>query len=64
MGMILHPAKTCPKRGKSEKLIHMMVHGKQEDIELMSSLGVNSYRFSISWARILPSTYFHRKFVY
>ena len=28
---------------------------QQEDIELMSSLGVNVYRFSISWARILPS---------
>jgi beta-glucosidase/6-phospho-beta-glucosidase/beta-galactosidase len=26
----------------------------QEDIELMHSLGVNSYRFSIAWARILP----------
>ncbi|TKY49082.1 inactive beta-glucosidase 14 [Spatholobus suberectus] len=26
----------------------------QEDIELMSSLGVNVYRFSISWTRILP----------
>ncbi|RZC56072.1 hypothetical protein C5167_014919 [Papaver somniferum] len=25
-----------------------------EDIELMDSLGVNSYRFSISWARVLP----------
>lgn len=25
-----------------------------EDIDLMNSLGVNSYRFSISWARILP----------
>ncbi|CAI0468208.1 unnamed protein product [Linum tenue] len=25
-----------------------------EDLDLMSYLGVNSYRFSISWARILP----------
>ncbi|KAI3971949.1 hypothetical protein MKX01_030150 [Papaver californicum] len=27
-----------------------------EDIELMDSLGAKSYRFSISWARILPIT--------
>ncbi|KAK9031380.1 hypothetical protein V6N11_032763 [Hibiscus sabdariffa] len=30
-------------------------HKYLEDIDLMHSLGVNSYRFSISWARILPS---------
>ncbi|KAL5842581.1 hypothetical protein ACOSQ3_013184 [Xanthoceras sorbifolium] len=29
-------------------------HRYQEDISLMESLGVNSYRFSISWSRILP----------
>ncbi|KAA3478810.1 Beta-glucosidase 46 [Gossypium australe] len=29
-------------------------HRCLEDIDLMHSLGVNSYRFSISWARILP----------
>ncbi|KAF8410702.1 hypothetical protein HHK36_003236 [Tetracentron sinense] len=29
-------------------------HRYLEDIDLMHSLGVNSYRFSISWARILP----------
>ncbi|KAI5590527.1 hypothetical protein BDE02_04G014700 [Populus trichocarpa] len=29
-------------------------HRYLEDIELMASLGVNSYRFSMSWARILP----------
>ncbi|KAL5730581.1 beta-glucosidase [Ranunculus cassubicifolius] len=29
-------------------------HRHQEDIELMDSLGINSYRFSISWTRILP----------
>ncbi|KAL8151193.1 hypothetical protein V2J09_021001 [Rumex salicifolius] len=29
-------------------------HRYQEDVDLMADLGVNSYRFSISWARILP----------
>ncbi|XVF87696.1 hypothetical protein PTKIN_Ptkin18bG0141300 [Pterospermum kingtungense] len=29
-------------------------HRYLEDIDLMHSLGVNTYRFSISWARILP----------
>ncbi|KAF3451691.1 hypothetical protein FNV43_RR07787 [Rhamnella rubrinervis] len=29
-------------------------HRYLDDIDLMQSLGVNSYRFSISWARILP----------
>ncbi|XP_042485313.1 beta-glucosidase 18-like [Macadamia integrifolia] len=29
-------------------------HRYMEDVELMHSLGVNSYRFSISWSRILP----------
>ncbi|KAK8992234.1 hypothetical protein V6N11_048323 [Hibiscus sabdariffa] len=29
-------------------------HRYLEDVGLMHSLGVNSYRFSISWARILP----------
>ncbi|XP_044474047.1 beta-glucosidase 18-like isoform X2 [Mangifera indica] len=29
-------------------------HRFLEDIEIMQSLGVNAYRFSISWARILP----------
>ncbi|KAL4290747.1 hypothetical protein GQ457_14G010820 [Hibiscus cannabinus] len=29
-------------------------HRYSEDVGLMHSLGVNSYRFSISWARILP----------
>ncbi|KAJ7981703.1 Beta-glucosidase [Quillaja saponaria] len=29
-------------------------HRYLEDINLMHSLGVNAYRFSISWARILP----------
>ncbi|KAG9446603.1 hypothetical protein H6P81_012731 [Aristolochia fimbriata] len=29
-------------------------HRYMEDIELMHSMGVNSYRFSIAWSRILP----------
>ncbi|XP_050208680.1 beta-glucosidase 46-like isoform X2 [Mercurialis annua] len=29
-------------------------HRYLDDIDLMESLGINSYRFSISWARILP----------
>ncbi|ONK70763.1 uncharacterized protein A4U43_C04F1270, partial [Asparagus officinalis] len=29
-------------------------HRYLDDIELMHSLGVNSYRFSLSWSRILP----------
>ncbi|KAL3820963.1 hypothetical protein ACJIZ3_006868 [Penstemon smallii] len=29
-------------------------HRYMEDIEIMHSLGVNAYRFSISWSRVLP----------
>jgi beta-glucosidase/6-phospho-beta-glucosidase/beta-galactosidase len=31
---------------------------KQEDRDLMDYIGVNTYRFSISWARILPGKFF------
>jgi beta-glucosidase/6-phospho-beta-glucosidase/beta-galactosidase len=34
---------------------------KQEDVDLMEYIGVNSYRFSLSWARILPSRGVYRK---
>jgi len=30
----------------------------QEDIEMMHSMGLDSYRFSLSWSRILPSELF------
>jgi len=29
-------------------------HRWREDVELMASLGVNAYRFSIAWTRVLP----------
>src|SRR5690606_17484270 len=29
-------------------------HRYREDVEIMASLGVDSYRFSISWSRLLP----------
>lgn len=29
-------------------------HRMREDVKLMSELGINAYRFSVSWARILP----------
>ncbi|GFZ11306.1 beta glucosidase 15 [Actinidia rufa] len=34
---------------------HYHYHRYLEDIEIMHSLGVNAYRFSISWARVLPN---------
>ncbi len=30
-------------------------HRLEEDLDLLAELGVNSYRFSISWARIMPT---------
>ncbi|XP_058094673.1 beta-glucosidase 18-like [Magnolia sinica] len=42
------------KDGSNADVADDHYHRYMEDIELMHSLGVNSYRFSISWSRILP----------
>ena len=46
---------------KKKNLINMLCYAmtKQEDLYLMDLMGVNSYRFSISWARILPGKLFN-----
>lgn len=34
-------------------------HCKQEDIQLMKDMGMDAYRFSISWSRIYPSKFLY-----
>ncbi|PKA65106.1 Beta-glucosidase 18 [Apostasia shenzhenica] len=42
------------KDGTNGNIADDHYHLYKEDVELMHSLGVNSYRFSISWPRVLP----------
>ena len=42
--------------GENCKIACDHYHRYKEDIVLMKEIGVNSYRFSISWARIFPDT--------
>src|ERR1700741_4661588 len=30
-------------------------HRLEEDLDLLSALGVNAYRFSVAWPRVMPS---------
>lgn len=44
----------CIEDGKNSDVACDHYHRFREDVDLMRSLGIKSYRFSISWARILP----------
>jgi len=51
------------KKKKTQQLyyvfltIYFVVIWKQEDIKLMKDMGMDAYRFSISWTRIYPSKF-------
>ncbi len=42
------------KDGKNSEVACDHYHQFKEDVQVMKSLGVNSYRFSIAWSRIFP----------
>lgn len=41
-------------RGHDAKVACDHIHRYKEDIKLMASLGIKSYRFSVNWCRIIP----------
>jgi len=43
------------QRGETGKVACDHYHRMAEDIDLMAEIGLNAYRFSISWPRVLPA---------
>ncbi|KAJ0694924.1 putative beta-glucosidase [Helianthus annuus] len=48
-------SKGCAEDGENGDIADDHYHLFMQDIEMMHSLGLKAYRFSISWSRILPS---------
>ncbi|MFS7946688.1 putative beta-glucosidase [Helianthus anomalus] len=48
-------SKGCAEDGENGDIADDHYHLYMQDIEMMHSLGLKAYRFSISWSRILPS---------
>lgn len=51
-----HNLRTRVRNGHTGDIACDHYHRWREDIELMKKLGVDAYRFSISWSRIMPSS--------
>lgn len=43
------------RQGETAEVACDQYHRYKEDVKLLKTLGVNAYRFSIAWARILPN---------
>lgn len=52
-----HSPSTLIKDNQTADIACDSYHKYKEDVKLMRDLGVNFYRFSISWSRILPTGY-------
>lgn len=52
---LTHTRKEHIKNGDNGDIACDSYHKYKEDVQLLKQLGVDFYRFSLSWSRILPS---------